>query len=228
MSLRLKGAYFILFGLVINLSGCFKPPYNEFQEDKRKMQSVAETTLAGVVVGGAAGAVAGNVATGAVLGGVAGATIGFQKTTRRHLIKELSKQNIEYIHYGDTITLLVPTDKYFEFNDPHLNEICYPGLVNIVKLIKYYDTCPIYVAAFSDNIGTKEHKRNLTQARAETMVAFLWANNIDATRLKGEGYADKFPIGDNHLIRGSAYNRRLEIQWPTCCNPPCEVVSWKN
>lgn len=228
MSFWRKGAYFIFILTLVNLSSCFKPPFNEFKEDKRNIKSVAQGTVAGAAVGAVAGAVAGNVGTGAVIGGVAGGIIGFQKVSRRNLLKQLRCQGIEYIHYGDTITLLVPTDKYFMFNDPHLNDICYEGLVNIVRLIKFYDnTCPIYVAAFTDNIGTKEHKKNLTQARAETMVAFLWANNIDAQRLNAEGYSDKHPIGDNHLIRGSAYNRRIEIQWPTCCNPPCDV-GWKN
>jgi flagellar motor protein MotB len=45
------------------------------------------------------------------------------------------------------------------------------------------------------------------------MLTFLWANDIQARRLKAEGYGDRFDIGDNKLIRGSAYNRRIEIQW---------------
>ena len=60
----------------------------------------------------------------------------------------------------------------------------------------------------------------LSQARAETMLTFLWANDIHAQRLRAEGYADQHDVGDNHLIHGSAYNRRIEIQWQDVAYSP--------
>ncbi|MDI1352690.1 MAG: OmpA family protein, partial [bacterium] len=86
---------------------------------------------------------------------------------------------------------------------------------NIIKLLKLYPQSPIYVAVFTDNVGTREHKKRLSQAQAETMLTFLWANDIQAMRLKAEGYGDKNDISDNHWIHGSAQNRRIEIQWFT-------------
>jgi outer membrane protein OmpA-like peptidoglycan-associated protein len=156
-----------------------------------------------------------------------GAIIGFHKASRSSIIQELNKENIQYVEYGDTMTLIVPVDKYFMFESPRLNEICYPGLENIIRLLKYYPLTPIYVAGFTDNVGTARHKRLLTQAQAETMLTFLWANNIPAQLLKAEGYGDKNDVGDNQLIHGSAFNRRIEIQWfnnylkKTC--PNCAV-----
>jgi flagellar motor protein MotB len=55
----------------------------------------------------------------------------------------------------------------------------------------------------------------LSQAQAETILTFLWANNIPAMLLKAEGYGDKNAVSDNTLIHGSAQNRRIEIQWFT-------------
>ena len=129
------------------------------------------------------------------------------------IIKLLHRQEIEYIKYGDMRTLIIPTDRYFVFNTPHLNEICYPGLNKIILLLRTYPYNTIYVAAFGDNVGSREHKDTLTQARAETMLTFLWANNMTAKRLKAEGYGDQFDVGDNQLVHASAYNRRIEIQW---------------
>ena len=92
-------------------------------------------------------------------------------------------------------------------------------------MLKRYPHSTIYVAGFTDDIGSHEDKVKLTQARAEAMLTFLWANAISAKRLNAEGYGSKHAIGDNHLIHGSAYNRRLEIQWfrdpkmlYNCCN----------
>ena len=45
------------------------------------------------------------------------------------------------------------------------------------------------------------------------MVTFLWAKSVPTQRLKSEGFGQHFSVGNNQLIHGSAYNRRIEIQW---------------
>lgn len=207
-----------LFSLA--LTGChfntsFKPPYNDFRPyTLSKTKKWVGGAALGAGVGAMAGVIAGNAGIGAVIGGVTGSFIGMQKNTRGALIAEIQNQDLQFIQYGNTFTLLVPTDRYFVFDTPRLNDICYPGLVNIINLIKSYPNCgPIYVAGFTDNVGSRHHKRMLSQARAEAMLTYLWANDIPAQLLHAEGYGDKHDIGNNRLIRGSAYNRRIEIQW---------------
>lgn len=206
--------HFLILGLFTTvLAGCFHPPFNNFKKDHATTRTVVGGTIAGATVG----AIASSTVTGAVVGGGAGAAIGgligLQKESKANIIKELKKQNIQYIAYGDTMTLIVPTDKYFMFNSPRLNEVCYPGLNNIIKLLKFYPKSPIYVAGFTDNVGSSHHKKLLSQSQAETMMTFLWGHNIASSRLKAEGYGDKNDIADNALIHGSAMNRRIEIQW---------------
>lgn len=204
----------LTFGIMICLlSSCFHPPFNNFKKD----HPIARRAGAGTTVGVIAGSIAVSTATGAVVGGAAGGTvgviIGLQKESKKNIIKELKKQDIQFVQYGDTMTLVVPTDKYYMFDSPRINEIRYPALVNIIKLLRFYPNSPIYVAGFTDNVGSPYHKRELTQSQAETMLTFLWANDIAAKRLKAEGYSDKNDISDNQLIHGSAQNRRIEIQW---------------
>ncbi len=134
-------------------------------------------------------------------------------TLRARLIEKLRREDVQFVRYGDQYTLIVPTDRYFVFNSPHLNDICYPGLNDIAGLIKTYHYDKIYVAAFTDDIGSDHHKDKLSLARAETMLTFLWAKRIPAEHLVAEGYGDEHDIGDNHFIHSSAYNRRIEIQW---------------
>lgn len=200
---------------VFTLSGCFQPPFNDFKDDHSKAKKIAAGVAIGAGAGAAIGAIAGSAPAGAVIGGVAGVAAGLYYDNQKVVIRDLQKQDIQYIKYGDSITLLVPTDRYFLFNSSRINDICYPGLNNIVKLIKYYPRTPIYVAAFTDDVGTPHHKKMLSQAQAETMLTFLWAYDIPAQRLHAEGYADQHDIGNNHWIHGSAYNRRIEIQWLT-------------
>ena len=138
--------------------------------------------------------------------------IGLYYQSKHYLINELSKADIQYIEYGNTITFLIPTDKYFLFNTATLNDLLYNGLNSLIKLIKKYPNGPIYIATFSDNIGDNLYNQHLSQKRSEAMLTFLWANGIALDRLNAEGYGQKNPIADNQLIRGNALNRRIEIQ----------------
>ena len=216
MSLNLVKTRILCYGLMICLlSSCFHPPFNNFRTDHR----TARRAAGGAVFGSAAGALTSGTLTGALLGGAIGGTVGaviaIHKDSKPSLVKELRKQNIQFVEYGDTMTLIVPTDKYFMFQSPRLTELCYPGLNNIVRLLKLYPQSPVYVAGFTDNVGSRFHKRMLSQAQAETILTFLWAKGIQAYRLKAEGYGDKNPVSENKLIHGSAQNRRIEIQWFT-------------
>lgn len=195
------------------LTNCYRPPYNNFRPDYPTARKSSQ--IAGV--GAATGLVATSTLSGTVVGGVAGGLIGgavgLAKNTKKAIVRDLQHSSIQYVQYGDTVTLIVPTDKYFMFNSPRLNERNYAGLESIVKMINLYPKTPIYVAAFTDNVGSKAHKRKMSQAQAETMMSYLWAKGIDSQRLKAEGYGDKNPIADNDIIHGSAMNRRIEIQW---------------
>lgn len=207
----------IISGLMIALlSSCgVHPPYNNFKPDNR----MGRTATAGATAGSVVGVVTGGTLAGTLAGGAIGGTIGtvraIYKDSKPVLVKQLKKESIQFVEYGDTMTLIVPTDKYFMFMSPRLNELCYPGLMNVVKLLKLYPQSPIYVAGFTDNIGSRQHKKRLSQAQAETMMSYLWANGIRSIQLKAEGYGDKNTIGDNMVVHGSAYNRRIEIQWFT-------------
>lgn len=146
------------------------------------------------------------------------------RSTKSAIIKNLQRQNIQFVQHGDTMTLIVPTDHYYVFDTPRLNDICYHGLVNIIRLIKMYPCSRIYVAGFTDDVGTPRFKQKMSQARAETMLTYLWANGIHARRLNAEGYGDKHDISQNEIIHGSAQNRRVEIQWynaPAVRNQNC-------
>ena len=196
------------------LSACFHPPYNNFQNDHRALKKVGVDAGVGAGVGAVVGSVAAaNPLAGVVVGGVAGTALAMYGSTERSLIKEMAKQDIEYIIYGDTRELIIPTDKYFEFNSHRLREQCYKGLNNIARLLQFYECNPIYVAGFTDAIGSTLQKQKLSQSRADAIVTFLWAKGIRAQRLLAEGHGDKHSVGDNHLIHGSAFNRRIEIQW---------------
>lgn len=192
-----------------SLSGCYKPPYNDFEKEQPKLKTSGYGTAVGAVVGSVFGA----TFIGAVVGGSSVTALNLHKTSRETILKNLNSDGIQFVQYGDKCTLIVPTDRFYLFNSSEFNNVCYKGLNDIVRLINLYPKTLIYVAGFSDNIGDPYYNYKLSKDRAETMLTFLWAHDVPAEMLKTEGFGDKFDIGDNHLIRGGAYNRRIEIQW---------------
>jgi outer membrane protein OmpA-like peptidoglycan-associated protein len=141
------------------------------------------------------------------------------------LTKKLHDRAIEVIKYGKKTTVIIPTDRYFLFNSAELNEANYPALYNLKEFIQQQHTPMIYVAAFTDNVGSREHKNKLSDAQAQTILSFLWANGIPAKRLDATGFGDQFPIASNEFIHASAYNRRIEIQWlERSCGMRCALL----
>jgi outer membrane protein OmpA-like peptidoglycan-associated protein len=148
------------------------------------------------------------------------------RNMQAYIVKQLEDEDIQFVEYGDTMTLVIPTDSYFENNSSNLNEISgvYQGLNNVVKLLrKYPKSNPINVAGFTDDSGDSDSQKILTQGQAETIATYLWANGIAATTtLKTEGYGNNYSVGSNQSTHSSSYNRRVEIQWSSSA-PPTEV-----
>jgi outer membrane protein OmpA-like peptidoglycan-associated protein len=214
----------LIYGVLIacSLMGCAHPPYNNFKPKHPVLRGTAIGATMGTAVGAAATGTVPGALVGTALGGIGGALLSTGTNSRHRIIKNLQKCDIQFVQYGDTMTLIIPTDKYFMFESPRLNEIRYVGFDNIIALLRLYPESAIYVAGFTDNVGTEHHKNLLSQAQAESMMTFLWANGISSQRLKPEGYGEKNTVADNAFIHASAMNRRIEIQWfigraPKCC-----------
>jgi outer membrane protein OmpA-like peptidoglycan-associated protein len=148
-----------------------------------------------------------------------------KNTLARATIRHLGAEAIQFVQRGDRMTLIVPTDRYYLFNSPDFDDTEFTALNNIAKLIRLFPCSQIIVAGFSDNVGKKILQDRLTKARAETMLTFLWAKGVPAQRLKAEGFGQRFAVGNNQIIHGSAYNRRIEIQWWTGKNAPPPPIS---
>lgn len=214
----------VWFGPVLSLllSACYHPPYNNFKSYNPHPARVAK----GAVIGTAAGAIMtpvgpGTIPIGAAAGAIIAGTNSLYRESKNGIVNTLRANDIEYIEYGDTRTLIVPSDRYFLFNSAELNDLCYPGLEAILAIIKLHPHSPIIIAGFSDNVGTVRKQQQLSEARAQEMLGFLWANGLSSARLQAQGLANHFAIADNHTVHGSAQNRRLEIQWQITNKPPC-------
>lgn len=223
MSRKTLATQIVCLGLIsCCLTNCYRPPYNNFKRDHPTTRYVAGVGTIGAITGGVATSTLAGTVIGGAIGGTVGGAIGLAKSTKHGIIRDLEKEDIQFVQYGDTMTLIVPTDQYFMFNSARLNELNYKGLYDIIRLLKLYPQGPVYVAGFTDNVGSRVSRNKMSQAQAETMMTYLWANGIPAQRLKAEGYGDKNDVSDNTIIHGSAQNRRIEIQWFTHAIAPVQ------
>jgi OOP family OmpA-OmpF porin len=68
------------------------------------------------------------------------------------------------------------------------------------------------VAGHTDNRGSPQRNRILSQQRAEAVMRYLVSKGVDAGRLTARGYGPDSPIADNATESGRAENRRVELR----------------
>ena len=89
------------------------------------------------------------------------------------------------------------------------------GLAMLDEIVEIAFDCPsliIAVTGHTDNRGNPAANRALSQARAETVVAYLVGHGIDPLRLHASGAGSDEPIASNEDAAGRQLNRRIEFQ----------------
>jgi outer membrane protein OmpA-like peptidoglycan-associated protein len=69
----------------------------------------------------------------------------------------------------------------------------------------------VEVQGHTDEKGTAEYNRQLSQARAASVVDWLVAHGVDSNRLSAKGYGADRPIAENASEEGRQKNRRVEF-----------------
>ncbi|MGF1547212.1 MAG: OmpA family protein [Thiotrichales bacterium] len=86
-----------------------------------------------------------------------------------------------------------------------------PLLERVANIARACRDSRIEVAGHTDNTGSAESNRRLSQSRADSVRAFLIRQGLDAERLSTKGYGATRPIADNASPAGQAANRRIEF-----------------
>ncbi len=69
----------------------------------------------------------------------------------------------------------------------------------------------INVEGHTDADGSEDYNQRLSEARANTVVAYLTDNGVARERMQAIGLGEAKPIGDNTTDAGKAQNRRIEF-----------------
>jgi len=85
-------------------------------------------------------------------------------------------------------------------------------LGNIAAILKAYPNDHIKIGGYTDNSGDSQRNLNLSQDRANGVMADLISLGISPDRLEAQGYGDQFPVADNSTEEGRAKNRRVSMR----------------
>jgi outer membrane protein OmpA-like peptidoglycan-associated protein len=86
-----------------------------------------------------------------------------------------------------------------------------PAVGEVAKLMRSEPGLKLKVEGHTDNVGTPEHNRKLSLARAQSVVKAIVDQSIAPSRLTPAGLGSDRPLADNGSEEGRAKNRRVEL-----------------
>jgi outer membrane protein OmpA-like peptidoglycan-associated protein len=186
--------------------------------DCKKMSRTAKGGAIGAGVGGVMGGVigykAGNTAVGAIIGaavgGVAGAAIGrYMDKQAAEIQKDLKGAKVERI--GEGIKITFDSGILFNVNSYELKSEAKRNIEELAQTLKKYEDTNILIEGHTDDTGTEEYNKTLSENRAESVTNYAKSLGVAGARFSTIGYGEAQPIADNTTTSGKAQNRRVEI-----------------
>jgi OOP family OmpA-OmpF porin len=84
-------------------------------------------------------------------------------------------------------------------------------LDRLIPIIKSVKDASIEISGHTDPTGGEALNRELSQARAQSVLEYLVAKGVPRGRLKAIGYGSKKPVASNATPWGRLANRRIEF-----------------
>jgi len=116
---------------------------------------------------------------------------------------------LKKIAVGSSIVL---KNIFFDFNQASLRPESINELQRLIKLMKDMPALKIEISGHTDNIGSAQYNKTLSERRAKSVVDYLIDNGISANRLTYKGYGFDLPIAPNDTEDGRQQNRRTEFK----------------
>lgn len=121
---------------------------------------------------------------------------------------DLSK--IEGVQKAGKSLRLSMTGASFESSSVQLSEESKTQFTQAAETIAKSDVS-VRVEGYTDSSGNLTKNHSLSQARADSVKAFLVEHGVRAERISARGFGPSKPIADNKTKEGRAKNRRVEI-----------------
>ncbi|MDH1262030.1 OmpA family protein [Pseudomonas sp. GD03944] len=198
------------------LAGCASQ--NPYDQSAPSSNRTATYGGLGALAGAAAGALINhdNRGKGALIGaavaGAAGAGYGYYADKQEaELRRSMEGTGVEVQRQGDVIQLIMPGNITFATDSAEIASSFYTPLNNLANSFRQYNQNDIEVVGHTDSTGAHAYNMTLSQRRAQSVVTYLQAQGVDATRLSSRGMGPDQPVASNATADGRAQNRRVEV-----------------
>jgi outer membrane protein OmpA-like peptidoglycan-associated protein len=187
---------------------------------EQKTASATYGALIGAGVGAAVGMMSGRDAKqrrqraliGAGVGALGGGAVGaYMDRQEDELRRQMRDSGVTVTRKGDDIILNMPGNVTFRTDSADLNANFFKVLDGVALVAKKYDKTIIEVAGHTDNVGSSEYNRQLSQRRASAVTRYLVGRGVDDSRLMTAAGGEEHPIAGNSTEQGRAANRRVEV-----------------
>jgi OmpA-OmpF porin, OOP family len=110
-------------------------------------------------------------------------------------------------------------DTWFEFDrllfdtgQASLQPASQEQLANMAAILKAYPQVKVKIGGYTDNTGDPAANLQLSQQRADTVLAQLVTLGVDPSRMSSQGYGQDNPVADNSTDEGRQKNRRIALE----------------
>jgi outer membrane protein OmpA-like peptidoglycan-associated protein len=100
---------------------------------------------------------------------------------------------------------------YFDFNKTSVIDAYQATLDSISRKMLSSPNDTLYLIGHTDNIGSENYNRQLSQARVEAVTRYLVSKGINAERINVKYYGKDYPVASNEDEVGRQLNRRVDI-----------------
>jgi OOP family OmpA-OmpF porin len=100
----------------------------------------------------------------------------------------------------------------FDVGSERLRPESSPKLEELRKLLADHSDLNVMIEGHTDATGNDASNMTLSERRAQSVVAWLTSNGINATRLQASGKGETVPVADNANEAGRQQNRRVVIR----------------
>ncbi len=119
----------------------------------------------------------------------------------------------------DSVVLALTQSKfvvYFDYKEKSFLDD--PQIQELVSYLSQHSELAVEVGAYTDNIGGDKYNKQLSEARARSIVSYLFSQGINKKRIIAKGYGQSNPVAPNtnedgtDNPEGRSKNRRAELK----------------
>ncbi|MFF3325627.1 OmpA family protein [Streptomyces sp. NPDC002889] len=116
---------------------------------------------------------------------------------------------------NDSIKLILRSEVLFGKDSAQLGSAAGRRIEALAEELKRHGAKKVEIAGYTDDLGSYEHGKVLSEQRAEAVHEALAAESADAgIAYEVVGHSEDHPVAGNSTDEGRRKNRRVEVSFP--------------